>query len=211
MKNLQISYLTLRKIIGIVALVIPILLVAAGMFGGVTETQPSISQYYWTTAGDLLTGSLFVFGLFLLAYKGYDKTDRVLTLIAGIAILLVAFFPCEGTTEADYIFMFLSPTATGIIHYASAVVTFSAMGLMSILQFTRSGGELTDKKKKRNRIYRTCGYGIFASILIMALIRLIPGAFEATNPAMLFYWVESSVLWFFGTSWLVKGEAVLKD
>jgi len=211
MNNITISYLTLRKAIGVLALALPLILVLAGLFGGAIPMEQSISQYYWSTAGDIFVGCLVAFGVFLISYNGYDRKDRVITFIAGLAMLIVAFFPCEGTAEPDYVFMFLPPQANHIIHYGAAIVTFSLMGVMSMFQFTQTSGVMTEAKKKRNKIYRICGYVIFGAILGMAIIKLIPAIFIATNVIRLFFWVESSVLWAFGVSWLVKGEALIKD
>lgn len=207
--NLVISYLTLRKAVGIIALAFPIMLIVGALFAGFTPMQPSLSQYYWTTSGVLFVSFLITFGIFLLSYTGYDKTDEVVTSIAGVAMILVALFPCEGGT--DYLFAFLSPTLTGAIHYASAIIAFISLGFMSYFQFTKSGGQMTNAKRKRNAAYRICGVVIAASILFMAPVRIIPGVFEATNVVRLFFWLESLVVWAFGVSWLIKGETLLKD
>ena len=208
---ITISYLAMRKVIGIVALAFPFLLIIGALFSGAAPMQPSLSQYYWTTAGDIFVAMLVTFGIFLLAYNGYDNRDKAITSIAGIAMLLVAFFPCEGSEVANYLFAFLSPKVTAMIHYLMAIVTFSFLGTMSLFQFTQSFGEMTKGKKNRNRVYKTCGIVIFGAIAGMAIVRFIPGVYEATNSIRLFFWLESLVLFAFGASWLVKGEAILKD
>jgi len=211
MNKITISYLTMRKIIGIVAIAFPILLILGALMSGYAPMQPSLSQYYWTTSGDIFVGMLVTFGIFLLAYNGYDKKDRALTMIAGIAMLFVAFFPCEGSDTANYLFTFLTPKITAMVHYSMAITTFSFMGFMLFFQFTKTKGNLSNNKVKRNKIYKISAIIIWASILCMGIVKLIPGVFEATNSFRLFFWLESIVLWAFGTSWLVKGEVILKD
>lgn len=210
MNNIIISYLTMRKAIGFLALVFPFALIFGKMLGGVLPMEVSISAYYWTTAGDIFVSLLAVIGIFLISYKGYDLRDKIITSIAGVSMLLVALFPCFGTDSPNYIFMFLSPKATGIIHYAAAILTFSFMGVMSFFQFTK-GNSGTEGKKKRNKVYKICGIVIGSTILIMLITILFPSFREATDTFRLFFWLESIVVWAFGISWLIKGETLLKD
>ena len=210
MNNLTISYLTMRKAIGYIAMVFPFALIIGKMFGGFLPMEDSISQYYWTTAGDLFVGMLVTFGIFLLSYRGYDKIDKAITSLAGISMIIVALFPCEGTDVPNYLFMFLPVKASAVIHYVFAILTFSLLGVMSLVQFTK-GNSKTKEKKKRNLIYKICGITIFATLGIMIIVQLIPNGREATNVIRLWYWLEAIILWAFGVSWLIKGEALLKD
>lgn len=202
-----ISYLTLRRCIGILAMLFPVLLIVSGGF----PMQESLSAYYWTTAGDLFVGFLVTIGIFLLSYRGHDLQDDIISGTAGAAYLCVALFPCEGSPVPDYLFMFLSVKATAIIHYITAVIAFGAMGTMSLFQFTKGLSAENPQKVKRNRVYRTCGYIIYASLVVGAILQFIPGARAATDIVRLWYWLESVMVWAFGVSWLVKGETLWRD
>lgn len=202
-KKIILSYLTMRKVIGILAIAFPFILIIGGMFNNL-PIQDSLSAYYWTNAMIAFTGMLITFGIFLLAYNGYDKKDEIITTIAGVAMLMVAIFPMIGPNNM-YLFAFLSTTVVGLIHYIAATITFSALGIMSFFQFTKSGEhEITVAKGKRNIVYRVCGITIGVAIITMAITNFF---FTVSS----IFWLESIIVWAFGVSWLVKGEAILKD
>lgn len=211
MNNILITHLTLRKVIGFLALTLPFILIITGMFGGNIVMEKSLSAYYWSTANMLFVSLLVTFGIFLLSYKGYDKVDLAITSIAGIVMILVALFPMVGSVEPDYLFMFIPVKATGIIHLVTAGFTFTMLGMMSFFQFTKSGGEMTAQKIKRNKIYRISAIVIWSSLVIMMIVSFVPGLQDILNKVKFIFWFESICLWAFGVSWLVKGEAILKD
>ncbi len=76
------------------------LLLANLLFADCYAVQDSISHYYYTTAGNLFTGTLCAVALFLISYRGYpgDK-DNILTTLAGIFALGVAFFPTNNNSS----------------------------------------------------------------------------------------------------------------
>lgn len=209
MNNLVISYLTMRKAIGILAFALPFMLIFGALMSGWAPMQTSFSAYYWTTANPIFVGMLVTMGVFLLSYNGYDKRDRLITSISGVAIILVALFPCEGGDS--FLFGFLGSVGNNIVHYISALITFASLGVMSYFQFTLGGKNPTPAKLKRNKIYRACGLTIFGAIVVIAIVTLIPGAREFTDSFRLFFWLEAVIVWAFGLSWLVKGETLLKD
>ena len=68
-----ISYLALRKLIGLTGVLLPLLLpVGCLIYGESISIQDSISDYYYTETRNILVGVLFVLGFFLLAYRGYE-------------------------------------------------------------------------------------------------------------------------------------------
>jgi len=72
-KNLIISYLAMRRLIGILGIALPIIVVAGGFIQDGTAIQGSISGYYYTNMHDFFIGILCGVTLFLLSYKGYKK------------------------------------------------------------------------------------------------------------------------------------------
>ncbi len=72
------SYLQVRQFLGYVALLLPFTLVFIGLASG-DGIEPSISDTYFTSAGDVFVGALCAIGIFLWAYKGYEmlKDERV--------------------------------------------------------------------------------------------------------------------------------------
>lgn len=203
-----ISYLTMRRWIGILAMAFPILII---LFGGL-PMQTSISAYYWTNAGVLFTAMLFMMGLFLLSYHGYDKRDDWLSGIAGGAMMIVALFPCEvgiNPVTHAYLMPWLGPAVNNVIHYAAAVVTFGMLGVLSMFQFTQGGDNI--QKLKRNRVYRICGWVIFGALAVAVPLQLIPNGRAATDVIRLWFWLEAIMVWAFGVSWLVKGGTLWRD
>jgi hypothetical protein len=91
-KSLIVSYLTLRKLIGVLGILLPF----ACLFGGsLFQNSPvldSISAYYHSNMRDILTGLLVGVSLFLITYKGYELRDTLLAILSGIAGLGIAIF-----------------------------------------------------------------------------------------------------------------------
>ena len=92
--NLIISYKALRRLIGILGILLPVINILGGCLIGEEPIQQSISMYYYTNMRDFLVGLLFVVSLFLITYKGYNLIDLIVSSIIGIAGLGVAIFPC---------------------------------------------------------------------------------------------------------------------
>ena len=199
------SQLTLRKLIGTMAFILPV----AVLLGGLPGFQESISAYYHTSMRDLFVGVLLGVGFFLITYKGYDGVDTKITTAAGIAGMIIAIFPCNyEPNESLIVSMFRLPSnVTGIIHLIAASAFFLLLAYMSFFQFTKSSGEMTPAKKKRNRIYRGCGIAIVAGILMT----LGPSFLHIGRGFGLILISETIMLFAFGISWLVKGEAILRD
>src|SRR3954465_1447801 len=92
--GLVVSYMTLRKAIGVLGVALPVVLVAGGLilFGG-HGLQPTISDYYGTPMGDGFGGLLFAIGLFLFSYRGFNWRDELAGKIACAFAVGVALFP----------------------------------------------------------------------------------------------------------------------
>ena len=199
-QSLLVSYLTLRRIVGGLGIALPIVLAVTGeMFYG--RLQPSISAYYdLEHTRDLLVGALFAIGFFLLTYRGYEREDD----IAGY--LCFGFALCVALCRHD------GPAALATVHFAAACGLFLTLAYYSFFLFTKTSGEMTTEKKTRNKIYRGCGIAIVVCLGIVAVhstYALITGA-EAKAWRPLF-WLESTMLWAFGWSWMIKGATLWRD
>lgn len=143
-----ISYLTLRKLIGILGILLsPVLIIGNLIFGWGVEQ--SISAYYFTVMRDIMVGTLVVTGAFLLTYKGYDLKDTIISSISGVSIMLVALVP-----------------AGNIIHAISAVIFFLSIAYMSYFQFTKG-------KTDHDWIYEVAGLVIIGCIIVWIPARLL--------------------------------------
>jgi len=199
-----ISYLTLRKTLGILGVLLPVILLTGSyVFGGYQEVQKSISAYYYTNMGNVLVGVLFTYGLFLFAYKGYGKIDNLAGNFGCVFALGVALFPCLNDNPI-----------IRQLHLVSASLLFLVLAFFSIFLFTKSKHKkpLPAKKKIRNRWYHACGYTILGSMLLMGIYFIF---LEESTPSLTklkpIFWLESLALWAFGLSWIIKGKVLLKD
>lgn len=217
--QLIVSYLTLRKAIGYIAILIPIILVVGSViFGNCTEVQSSISDYYHTVMRDGLVGCICAISFFLYTYRGYDVKDFWATRLAATFALLVAFFPTIYTDEVVVpcnAVRILDNELINTIHFSSALLFFLTLAYISLFLFTKSDktkSQLSAPKVNRNRIYRLSGYIMLGCLLLLALyfawLRYAFPGLKGYDPV---FWLESIALWAFGISWLTKGEVFYGD
>ncbi|WP_395061241.1 DUF998 domain-containing protein [Flavobacterium sp.] len=204
-----ISYKLLRKIVGFIGFLLPLVL----LFGDNKKInnecpKSSVSFYYHTNMGDVFVGLLCAVALFLFTYKGHKKeksdwlSDNQAGNLAAIFAFVVAFSPCtfiEGTK-----------TPNGTIHNIAASLFFLILAYFCLKLFTKTSGDSTQMKIFRNKIYKTCGFIILFSIAMLAiyLFKSIENYFRDT---IYFWFWEVVALWVFAFSWLVKGEIFFKD
>ncbi|WP_424187067.1 DUF998 domain-containing protein [Actinokineospora sp. G85] len=195
------SYLFLRRAIGLIGLLLPVVLIAGGLIvdGGLFN---SISGYYHGSLRDVFVGSMCAVGVFLISYRGYDRVDEVVGNIAAVAAIGVALFPTApaGADGAERV--------VGVLHLVFAAVFFLALAFFCLVLFRRSDDPApTPRKRARNGVYLACGLVIVASLALIALCALLDLA-SALRPAL---WLETAAILAFGLAWLTKGEAVLAD
>ena len=189
---MRINTLRLRAIIGWLGMLLPwIVVVLIGYF------PASISATWYTNA---CTPFMIILGsasFLLISYKGYDMVDDIVLTCSGVAGMGICLFPCYVPEVVGKVGTFMiDREVSNIIHLVSALVFFLLLSYNSIFLFTKSGGEMTKKKKIRNIIYRICGIGMVASFLIL----FIP-------PFHIQVWlVETIALFFFGISFLTKAD-----
>jgi hypothetical protein len=163
------SFMTLRNLIGFCGIILPVFLILFTKTAiGDKPIESSISEYYYTSNGDLLVVLLCILGAYLITYKGYDRKDNILSSIAAICAIGAAFSP----TAAPY------PTASFSVHtplykvheifgierhLIFATIFFLSLSLISLYCFTKTdastlinNGKLT-QKGRRNIVFKICG------------------------------------------------------
>jgi uncharacterized membrane protein len=215
-----ISYLTLRKTIGWLGILLPAAMIAGNaVFGSCTTIQSSVSHYYYTLTGNLFTGILCAVAFFLIAYKGYDKLDQLSSSLAGAFALLIALFPTNTETLAAIgtdkrscvIFQLPANALRNAVHYISAGLFFLTLAFIAWFLFTRGDEFPTQEKRLRNRIYRVCSLVILACVLLIGAYGIWgerEGPVSRLKPVFFLEWIA---LLAFGASWLIKGELFIKD
>ncbi len=72
--SLVLSYLTLRKAVGIIGCALPFVLVIGTAVLQGSGIQASISGYYYTDMRNVFVGSLCAIGIFLMSCRGYSDS-----------------------------------------------------------------------------------------------------------------------------------------
>lgn len=212
-RSLIVSYLAMRRLIGILGISLPFVVVLGGIVQGEPRLQGSISGYYFTNMRDFYVGISSGVALFLLSYRGYEKIDDIVARMSGMfAAGLVLFPTAMFSGKAVRVGMFLIDDGISeVIHAALGALFFLALSYNSIFLFTRRHpGVMGEGKRRRNMIYRSCGIVMTLAIACIGVYTLyFRGTFlAAANPVLI---LESVALIAFGISWLVKGNTLFKD
>lgn len=213
-EQLVISFLSIRKAIGILGLALPILLVFGSFIvDDCDQIQGSISAYYYTSVRNIFVGILFAVSFYLFSYNGYDKKDRILSGICGLCSLGIAFLPTSVDPPlTNCVTEIIEDSMLSHLHFFFAGSFFLLSAYISIKQFTKGSPKPTRQKLKRNRVYRQCGYVMILAILWIGIYTVF---LKESQPALAdlkpIFWLETIALWAYGTSWLVKGEFLMAD
>jgi len=207
-----LSYLALRKAVGIIAFALPFA-VSIPVLVHFHCIQPSISGYYYTCTRNVLVGALCAVAMFLLACRGYDHIDRWAGTFAAVCALGVAFFPTSPEfCSTDLCHPNCVPSFnTAPFHFTFAALLFLTLAFFCLALFTRTGPEkqMTARKRQRNKVYIICGIVILVSVALIPLFHFFPNSWPLPIPYNFFF--ETTALLAFGIAWMVKGELVLGD
>jgi hypothetical protein len=199
-----ISYMTLRQAVGYLGILLPFVLAIGNWLIFHGGLQGSVSNYYYTPMRGVLVGSLCVIGAFLLAYHGYDGWDDLFTNAAGIGAVGVALFPTPPNNPSA------RATIVGYFHFAFGTIMFVSLIVIALWLFRKTGPDgRTRAKQLRDRVYLVSGIVMLVA-LSFAGIASLPFA-TALNPINPVFWGEATAIVAFGVSWLVKGQAILRD
>jgi len=196
---LAVSYLTLRTVVGVLGISLPIVvaIVPAWLLG--VPFQGSISAYYYTDMRNVFVGTLFVIGYFLLTYKGHERSDEIAGTLVWLFATGTALFPTApdgNSCKLERIYC---------VHPGFASALFLTLAFFSLFLFTKTkpGQILSKEKQRRIKIYKVCGYIMFGSIVVVPATYYFSDAErQALHPVL---WLEAISVWAFGVSWLVKG------
>jgi hypothetical protein len=227
-----VSYFTMRKAIGWLGMALPFLLLIGNLvinntdlfnnasfvqihptykYASDTSWKSSVSHYYYTTMGEIFTGTLFAVALFMICYTGHKKrkgergwSDNVMTNLAGLCAMGVAIFPTSGELGmTDNLRSFISTKYIGVIHYVFAGSFFVLLALMSIINFRRSQKIEDFGKGKDDDAYLTYGIVMLACLVLVPIL----GSIDSLEQFRMTFVLEAIALVAFGSSWLRKGKA----
>jgi hypothetical protein len=202
-----ISYLVLRRAVGVIGTALPFVLVIGKWLLDGWGIQQSISAYYYTSMRDVFVGSLCAIGIFLFSYHGYEPADDVAGNLACVFAVGVALFPTPPAIGAS-----ATQALLGHVHLTFAAAFFLSLAYFSLVLFrkTHPNKQMTARKVQRNAVYTACGYTILVCIALIMVDTVFLGrsAVQSLDPV---FWLEAAAVLAFGISWLTKGEAILAD
>lgn len=210
---------TLRRLVGISGILLPILLYLLLLISdGSSFPLSSISHYYYTRWSSVFVMIISLLAFFLLIYKGPDPVDFYLSTFAGLFALALIVFPTGNLFGPDekYAVTFLPENpARENFHYISAAIFLTCLALMSLFLFTKSNEPTPEQrpaeKQLRNKIFRICGGVMIAAMSVI----LIGGAFKAIPDEIYEHYrftftMETVAVESFGIAWLIKGGGFKK-
>jgi len=206
--SLVISYLSLRKAVGVIGISLPFVLV----FGKIILESPgildSVSSYYYSVMRDVFVGSLCAIGVFLFSYHGYEREDDIAAKIASISAIGVALFPIAPETAAT-----AQQVMIGKWHLFFALILFLTLAYFALVLFRKTDPHQspTPMKRVRNVIYAVCGSLILFCIAAIIFLTFVPPVQWIPIIPHSIFWLEALAIISFGISWLIKGEAILQD
>ena len=220
-QTLVLSYLTLRRTLGVIGVLLPLVLVVGDSLLERWGIRPSISAYYYTGMRDVMVAAMAALGVFLIAYTGYDRSDNIHSSLAGIGILGVALLPtqhpCLRIDECTEAMLGQVPVWwmdwVSTAHDVSALLFMVMIGWLAMFQFTKSNDpQPTDQKLRRNMVYRCTAVIIFVCAILLVLRAL--GQSDVYEPILgraAVFIIETVALVSFGIAWATKGEILWPD
>jgi hypothetical protein len=223
------SNLVTRLVVGGIAVALPALLwLNDTLFAGKPQTRGSLSGYYHTPARDLFVAALGVTGFFLITYmSGRKDFEYKLSLVAGIAVIAVAFLPTErpnlaeteprcgdeGHSSLSGCTLFqakLGEKVVAGIHFTSAAIFIACLTRFCFLFAKREKEEHKNDPQVGARhaaIHRACGIALLLAVAWIG-IGMLAGEFFDTKLDILgftpLYVGEVLSVYGFGLSWLVR-------
>ena len=211
------SYRGIRLALGGLGVALPLIFIAAesGLAGDV-HLRGSISAYYHSPMQDVFVGGLCVIGFLLATYMSGEprSLDFRASLIAGVAVLGVVFFPtsrpelgigqppCESDPKVpscSFVERALGESTTAVVHAVCAIVFILGLAVMSLLF---AAAELTPEGAVRRK-------GRFVLHTVCACVIVLAGFWALTGsdlgPLRPVYLGEVAAVWAFGASWIAAG------
>lgn len=210
-RTLVVSYLGVRRAIGVTGLLLPILLGPVGYWVFGIPIQENMSSYYHTALRDEFVGAMSAIGIFLFCYRGYDWVENWTANFGCLSALGVALCPLDaGRDPLD------QRSILGYLHTVSGGIFFLTLAFYSLYHFPSARGdqrEIAPHTAQRNFVYRTSGIVILLSLMAMGChLFLIPlGAQQRLNRYHFLFWGEWVSVWAFAAAWLTKGRAILAE
>jgi len=175
----------------------------------------SVSAYYYTSAVGAFVGILVAMGLFLFTYRGFEDKrqawDYWVSSFAGAMAIGVAL--CPTATPKGFEKIAWWHPLMGKIHLTAAALLFTTFIVFCWALFPTRDKRVTEHDRirlgyqkygfldrlKHYPVYYGCGLGILGCLAWAVL---------ASRAGRSMFVAEWLALWFFGVSWLRKGQVL---
>jgi hypothetical protein len=198
------TYLLLRKAIGWIGLLLPIVVIAGDAAFSSGPLPNSLSDFYYTPMRNILVGALCVLGVFLVLYDVSVRFDRWITNAAGVGVLGIAFLP--GSPQVAH--LTTSQEVIGNIHVFFAAIAFIGLAI-TMWRFGEaiSDGPNASAPAPRARLfYRVSACLMMGFVILSGVAILLPLSIQ--NSTLAIFDTEALAILTFGVCWLVKGQAL---
>ncbi len=198
------AYTYLLRIVGIVAVLLPPVLVFGNMIPEGIDVEGSISAYYYTRLGGVFVGALCAIGVFLVSYqyrvtKKEFASDNRLSTFAGLFGIGVALLPTtrHASTATGW------EKTVGTVHLTFAGLFLVLLCYLCLFRFTRTDlkAGMTPEKTRRNVAYLICGAVMALAIVAVPVANVLH--LNDSWPSLLVF--ETIAVEAFGAAWLIKG------
>ncbi|GIW99347.1 MAG: hypothetical protein KatS3mg111_2680 [Pirellulaceae bacterium] len=210
-QRLVVSYIGIRRAIGLSGMVLPVMLGPGGWLLLGIEIQDNMSSYYHTPLRDLFVGTLCAMGVFLFCYRGHDWIEDWTANLGCFFALAVAFFPLDpGLAPLQ------QDSWIGLIHCLAGGGFFLTLAFYSLVHFPSAKEHELEPEphiRQRDRIYRASGIVIVIAVVIMGgYLFILPAEWkEMLDRYNALFWLEWIALWAFSAAWLTKGRVIIAD
>lgn len=209
--TLVLSYLSIRRGIGLIGILLPVFLGPVGWLIFGIEFQDNLSSYYHTQLRDVFVGAMCAIGIFLFCYRGYDSIENWTANLGCLSALGVALFPLDPNSDPLY-----QRSIVGYVHSFSGGLFFLTLAMYSLFHFPSSSvakHEIAPHEAERNFIYRSSGVVILLCMIAMGTyLFLFPAEWKRSfNRYNFLFWMEWIAVWAFAGAWLTKGRTIVAD
>jgi hypothetical protein len=202
------SFMIMRIGSGLLAFVLPLLLVGIGWW---LDDDPvplgSLSEYYYSGAREVFVGVLCALAVFLLAYKVIELSlENILSMLAAALVVVVVAFPTGAPrriTDLTPLQEELGESFVETVHFLAAAAFIGALAVISFFFGVREARR-AQSGMLSPAFWRRWHFGCALAIVVAIVWILVTLRAEWAPDNSLFYG-EVVAVWAFAASWLTKG------
>lgn len=185
----------LHKLIGGLCISLPLVLTIGSLVSARTTSPGSLSGYYYTDMRGFFIGGLCALGAALLAHRGHERFDTLITAGAGASLIMVAL--CPTRPLAGSLHLTERQNVVGDLHDLFAIIASLALGVVA-LRLARA------RRRSDAAIHRACAVTIFSSTLFAVISSFVFISIDINHCTLLA--CEVLALLASGTSWLTCAD-----